>query len=535
MIIRSILRRIGVLRFLAGMTLASLFIYPISRFLLLPWFPALAPIVTTEAIESPLPVAAIVNSLGLALGSMALAVPAGIILGWLRERRRWTGNAPITIVIWMLFFTPSYILTTGWEIVFSTPLLHHTTLAGWFFGIPGITFLLGLKGLPFATLAARSSWAVIGGEIDDALQIHVLSRLRRLRILIGLLIPAAGSAGLIVLIESLQEFGIPATLGAQIHLPILTYAIYERLATVPVDFSGAASLSWVLILLVFAGAAINMAFLAPLAGQLAHGRSRSQLQPPLRAGPAVLASVALLLLATLGILAPGSAIVTLAVVGNSGDPLPVDWASLGHSTVYGASAALVAATSATALATSGALRPRYTRIFWEIFSLANMAVPGLVLGAAYLIAFNTSWLPLYGTPLLLVMAYVASQVPMLIRFLAPVVSQIHPSLGDAARVHGMPWAERIMQIHCPNLATPFLWGWAMSFGQVFFELPVSELLYPPGEAPAAVALVNMNQQLDYCSESRVALAGLAICLMAAAVASYTARALQGRHMAETRT
>jgi iron(III) transport system permease protein len=152
-------------------------------------------------------------------------------------------------------------------------------------------------------------------------------------------------------------------------------------------------------------------------------------------------------------------------------------------------------------------------------SLGNMAVPGLVLGAAYTIAFNSAWLPLYGTPVLLIIAYVAMQVPMLIRFLQAPIEHLHHSLSDAARLHGLPWAMRVFDIDGPLLAPAFTWGWMMAFGQIFFELPISELLYPAGRAPVAVALVWLNQNLHYTEEARLALAGIAITFLIAGIAT----------------
>jgi len=155
----------------------------------------------------------------------------------------------------------------------------------------------------------------------------------------------------------------------------------------------------------------------------------------------------------------------------------------------------------------------------DAMTLGNMAIPGLVLGAAYVIAFNGSWLPLYGTPALLIIAYVAAQVPVLVRFLQAPMGQVHASMSDAARLHGMRWISRVADVQAPLLLSPFLWGWTMAFGQVFFELPVSELLYPAGRAPIGVAIVTLNQKLHYTEEARLALAGIALSL---AVAGFVA-------------
>ncbi len=506
---------------------AALFLYPILRLLLLPWFPTLGPsgAQAGAAAGNPLGAEAVYNTVWLGLASTVVAVPAGVLFGWLLERRRWRGNGPLTVVLWLVFLTPSYLLTTGWQILFSLPALHHGVLARWFFSRAGIVALLGLKGLPFATLAARSSWTAIGSELEDAARILGLSAWRRRGVLLRLLLPAAGSAFAVVFVESIQEFGIPATLGAQIHLPIVTYAIYERLATTPVAFAQAARLSWALVGLAAAAAGVHMYLSGRHGGALVHGRARTASPVPCGRTGGYLAGTALALLAAFGVAMPGLALVHAALRPDlAAVVIPVQWGGLLYSSLYAGVGALLAVAVAMPVVAGQRRAGRRAGRLLEIVSLGNMAIPGLVLGAAYVIAFNSRLLPLYGTPLLLVIAYVAAQVPMLMRFLQGPLSHLHANLSDAARLHGLPWLSRAVDIHGPLLLSPFLWGWTMAFGQIFFELPVSELLYPAGRAPVGVDMVTLNQHLLYGDEARLALAGIVLALAIAGLLALAVRA-----------
>lgn len=501
---------------------AGLFVYPIARLLLMPWFPALGPVggVGVQGSASGLSLAAVGNTLRLGLASTLVAVPLGIGFGWLLERRAWRGKGLLMLTLWLIFLTPSYLLTTGWQIVFSQPWLHHGAAARMFFGPIGIVALLGLKGFPFACLAARGSWRAVGTEIVDAARVHVSSAWRRWAVLLRLLMPAAGSAFAIVFIESIQEFGIPATLGAQIHLPIVTYAIYARLAMTPVDFTHAALLSWTLIVLAAGAASVHFYLGRRFGSALVHGRQRHTAPQSCSRAEGLVAGTTAMALFVLGIAVPGTAVVH-AALGRI-DPqasLPVPWHTLLYSTLYAAVAALLAVSMAMLLISWQRRAQGRMAHMVDAMTLGNMAIPGLVLGAAYVIAFNGSWLPLYGTPALLIIAYVAAQVPVLVRFLQAPMGQVHASMSDAARLHGMSWISRVADVQAPLLLSPFLWGWTMAFGQVFFELPVSELLYPAGRAPIGVAIVTLNQKLHYTEEARLALAGIALSL---AVAGFVA-------------
>lgn len=506
----------------SGAVLLALFclltLYPVVRFLLVPILPALG---TGAGIENGVPIssAALINTIRIGLESTLWAVAVGMALGFVFERRRWPGRGPTMMVLWLIFLTPSYLITTGWQIFFAEPALAHGAMARAFFSEAGIVLLLGLKGLPFATLAARTSWHSIGAELADAASLHIKSAWRRHSTILELLFPAAAAAFAIVFVESIQEFGIPATLGAQIHLPIITYAIYERLATTPIDFSGAAALSWQLVGLAVFAAAIQLYLAGRYASALVHARRRTV--PPARCGriEAGMAWLGLAALAALGVAIPGASVVTAALAPVNAAAPPIQWDSLLYSTLYAIIAALLSvAIVAPVLLRQRASRGRFSRALGAL-SLANMALPGVVLGAAYLIAFNSNILPLYGTPLLLVIAYVAVQVPMLLRFLQAPVEQIHPNLSEAARLHGVPWSARLLDVEGPLLARPFMWGWMMAFGQIFFELPISELLYPAGRPPVGVVLVTLNQSLHYSQEARLALGAIAASLVVAGLAA----------------
>jgi iron(III) transport system permease protein len=125
--------------------------------------------------------------------------------------------------------------------------------------------------------------------------------------------------------------------------------------------------------------------------------------------------------------------------------------------------------------------------------LASVALPGVVFGAGYIFAFNlpimsSLHIDLYQTVQLLVIAYIASSLPTNARVLVGSVSQLQPSLKDAARAHGagamVAWARGVL----PVVSRPLMMAWLYTFCGVFLELPLSQLLYAPGSPPAAIAI-----------------------------------------------
>ena len=502
----------------------ALFVYPLLRFLALPWFPALGPLgnIGVAVQESGLSATAVLNTLQLGLITAALTIPAGILFAFLLECRAWSGNRVLSFSLWLIFVLPSYLIATGFQILLGWPALRGSLVQHLLISAPGIVLLLGLKGLPFCVLAARTGWRAIGGEIGDAARIHVADAGRRWMLLLRLLLPTAFAGFVIVFVEVIQDFGIAATLGAQIHLKLIIYAIYERLTTMPIDFAASARLSWWLVALAGLAMAVHLLILLRYTSALVHGRQREIRRPACRPAEAMLASFALMLLIALGLAIPLGTLLAEALQPSHGAFLPLGTlTSLGNSAAYAGVAASLATLLAVTLA-ARAGRSGRLRHALDIIALGNMAVPGLVLGAAYVIAFNNAWAPLYGTPLLLVIGYVATHAPMLVRFLQPALGQLHTNLADAGRVHGLGLARRLQRIHIPLLSKPLLWGWCLAFSQILFELPVSELLYPAGRTPLGVQLLQLDQSLHYVDEARLAFCGILVCLAVIGLAAFLA-------------
>jgi iron(III) transport system permease protein len=116
-----------------------------------------------------------------------------------------------------------------------------------------------------------------------------------------------------------------------------------------------------------------------------------------------------------------------------------------------------------------------------------------VFAAGYIFFYNLPFfssigIDLYQTVTLLVIGYVASSLPTNSRVLVGAVGQIQSSLSDAARTHGAGPIRAWVRAVLPPLSRPLVMAWALTFGGVFLELPISQLLYAPGSPPLSVAI-----------------------------------------------
>lgn len=480
--------------------------YPLLRFMLLPLVPAFGPATAPPAGLGPGLGAALGNSLVLAMSTALCTVPPALWLATVLERRRWRGERLLTATLLLVFLMPGYLDAAGWQILLASPLFAampvlHDAFLGW----PGLIGLMSLKALPVATVVTRAGWAGFQPRLDEATRLHVQGRWRRWALGVRPVAPAAITALLIVFVEAMHEYGLATTLGARLRLPLLVAEIYASLSTWPISWSRAA----------LAGDLLMLASLAPLAARLWFGRltpapldrALALPAPPPTRPESIAAYTATLALFVAGCALPLAALLADAVLP-SAEVLPDGaWTAIGTSLLYAFVGALGAVTLAVVLAVP---RPgRASLLAW--LPLGNLAVPGIMLGAAGVIAFNGPPLPLLGTPLALIVTQTAMQAPLLALLLHAPLRAHSGASGDAARVHGIGWLDRVERIHAPPLLRPLAWAWCLAFSRLFFELPLAQMLAPAGREPVAVVLVQLQQALRFSAEARLATAALLLC------------------------
>ena len=99
----------------------------------------------------------------------------------------------------------------------------------------------------------------------------------------------------------------------------------------------------------------------------------------------------------------------------------------------------------------------------ELVSMANYALPGTIVGIAYLIAFNEPPIELTGTALLIVACYVFRYGPTGIRATVALLSQIDKSLEEASASLGAGSGTTFRRITLPLIVPAFFAGLGVVF------------------------------------------------------------------------
>ena len=103
------------------------------------------------------------------------------------------------------------------------------------------------------------------------------------------------------------------------------------------------------------------------------------------------------------------------------------------------------------------------RRIMEMVSMLNYALPGTIVGIAYLIAFNSEPLVLTGTALIIVACYTFRYSPTGIRATVALLQQIDPSIEEASQSLGARGGMTFRRITLPLILPAFFTGLGVVF------------------------------------------------------------------------
>jgi iron(III) transport system permease protein len=492
---------------------------------------------------------AITDSLWVSAAAAVLGLALGLPIAWLTARTTLPGRRFVAGGMWLVLLLPSWLPALGWQRLVQAdgvmyrlgldfPAVTHAIM-----GPFGVVLLLGLRSVPFSFLAVTAGLAGLGQEFEDAARVHGASRMAALRMILPMLAPAIWSALAINFAESISDFGVAATLAYNSNFSLATYQLYAAINNFPPSFPAASAMGCLLVAAVAIPLALQARALRGRSYQMLSGRTRQAVRRQLSRTGAVCAAggVALFYAVALGV--PGFGAVSGSLLGDYGGSFTltlVNYDALLHesgqigplerSLIYAVIGATVTVIGGFIAAWLLAQRRGTSSRVLDFLLLSAIALPSVVFAAGYIFFYNLPvmsrlGIDLYQTTTLLVIAYIASSLPTTSRVLMGAVSQLQPSLKDAARTHGSgelaAWARGVL----PVVSRPLVMAWLLTFCGVFLELPISQLLYAPGSPPASVAIQDNLGSYHFGIGMAQAVFAVAIAMMAVGIVLGTYRLL----------
>jgi iron(III) transport system permease protein len=444
------------------------------------------------------------NTLWLALLCATGTTFLGLMLALIVTRSNFRGKKLLRLLTVLPIITPPFVVGLSLIMLFGRAGVVNQGLEA-LFGIPPSRWIYGLPGVLLAQLFAFTPVAflvligVVEGvspTLEEASQsLHASQWQTFRRITLPLMAPGLANAFLVGFIESIADFGNPVVLGG--NFGVMATEIYFAIVGAQLDQGKAAVYS--LILLAFALFAfwLQRKATAKKSFVTVSGKGDTGLPSPLPLGvkrTAIWVGVPWLALTVVlyGMSIFGAFVkvwgrdhtLTLDhfVKAFSIDHGPNGWLFTGaawHSLVNTLQFSLAAAPiTAIVGILSAYLIARTTfkgqRAF-EFLTLLSFAIPGTVIGVAYIFAFNVPPIEITGTGLIIVLCFVFRNLPVGVRGGIAALSQLDKSLDEASTTLGANGATTFRRVLMP-LMKPAIVG-ALIYGFVRSMTTVSAIVF----------------------------------------------------------
>src|ERR1700722_549184 len=369
---------------------------------------------------------ALVNTLlvcgGAALGSTVI----GTALAWIFVRTDTPGRGVLEQISQIPIFIPPFVGAVAWALLFAPRVgAGNRILAA--LGVPlqfdiytrvGMLLVMSIYLAPYVMMMVAAAMRGVDPSLEEAAQVSGLSRWRTaLQITVPLLSPAILSGAVISFTIAVGLFGTPVVIGWSRQILLLTSRIWISTQAVPPDYGVTADLSLYLILLSILATAAQRHVLANRSFITITGKGYRP--RPIALGPWMFITLAVAVIyVVLTILAPLVVLMAAALstyTWSGRYSLDNVWAALDSQDVWltlknSLYISIVSATLATAIGIAISWIVNRTRFkarrLLEYFVLLPIAVPGIAFGIGVMLTWINSSLPVYGTALIIMFAFV---------------------------------------------------------------------------------------------------------------------------------
>jgi iron(III) transport system permease protein len=459
------------------------------------------------------------NALAACGGGTVLAVIIGLAFSWIVVRTNTPFKRFIAGASMIPLFVPPLVAGVAWSILGSpkTGLLNMVTK--WtgidfrfdFYSLSGLIIVFGIYYAPYIYMFTASALQNMDPSLEEASEVSGASAFATIfTITFPLIAPAILAGSLLSFVVMLGIYGIPAALGAPANINVLTTYIFKLTAWSPPLYNTAAAVAILLMMvtaiLVWAQQRIltGKSF-ATVAGKAF--RPRSLNLGPWRWFTFGLALVYLFIVVVLPTLALVIAAFRKFMFIKDFDALfdmkayglshfdqvfdnPLTLQSIWNTLEVGVITALVGGALAFAIGYTVNRTQVPGRKAIDLLSTIPVAIPGLVVGVAYLWAWIGLPGGLYGTIWILALAFVARFIPDTVKALSTSFLQIHRELEEAAWICGRGLLGTIRTVVLPLARPGVVASMTLLFVLAIRELGSSLFLYTSDTTVMAVLLLD---------------------------------------------
>ncbi len=492
------------------------------------------------------------NSVAFATGSSVLAFVIGTFFAWTNERTDTPFKSAFFVLSLIPLVIPAILFTVSWILLASPKIgLINLVFQDMFgtdqvfvnvYSMGGMIFVDGLHQSPLAFLLMTTAFRAMDPSLEEQALMSGASLPQIVwRLTLRLVSPAAVATVLILFVRAIEFFEVPALLGLPVGIEVYTSSIYQAIQAYPSELGLACAYGLTLLVIaalcVFAQSrlAVDASRFATVTGKgyrprrMNIGKWRYVTAAVFVAYLAAIVVLPFLVLAWSSLQRFYSAPSLAAFRMLSFDAYRAVFSHPAFGTVVRNSVTLAAGSATIVMLLTSVLCWIVVRTKWpgrwllDALVSLPLVIPGLVLGLAIMICYLTLDIGVYGTPWIMLIAYVTRFLPYGMRYNTTSMLALHKELEESAAMSGAQWGMTFRRIILPLLKPGLIAGWIYIVIVSMRELSSSILLYTPGSEVISIMIWEYWQNGQY-----VELSALGVMLIVALFAFVLAAQLVGR-------
>lgn len=478
------------------------------------------------------------NTLMLAFSTATLTTLLGLCFALIVTRSGFRAKRALRLLTVLPIITPPFVIGLGLILIFGRSgvinqmfdAVFGIELGRWIYGYGGVLLAQVFSFTPIAFLVLIGVVEGISPAMEEASQTLRASRMRTFTaVTLPLMLPGLANAWLVSFVESLADFGNPIVLGGSFG--VLSTEIFFAVVGAQQDFGRAAALAAIMLAVALLAFTLQRVAVGSRSYVSMTGKGDTGLPTPLPRPVRNLAYAVALPWAVLTIV-----VYAMALAGGFVRVWGRDWTpTLSHFTrafalergpegnlIFSGGAwhslfttIELAAIAAPITAGLGLLaawilsRQRFRgRTALEFALMLTFAVPGTVIGVAYILTFNLPPLEITGTAVILVACFVFRNLPVGVRSGIAAMSQLDKSLDEAAITLRASTFRALRTVVLPLLKPAIVTALVYSFVRAMTTVSAVIFLVSAEYEMATVFIINRVINGDY---------GLAIAYCAALI------------------
>lgn len=448
-----------------------------------------------------------------------LAVP----LAWAVSRTDMPGKATIRLLVLSAFVMPPYLGAIGW-ILLAGPNSGWLNIAwraatgaeGAAFDIytfTGLAYVIALYTFPFLFVFAAGALDVVSSEMEDAANILGAGTLRTaLRITLPLVLPALLAGGIITFLETISLVGTPALIALPARINVVTTQLAQFFSP-PIRAEVAAAYTMPLLLVTILLYTVQQRLVGRKGFVTLGGKGGERRMIKLGAWRWVAFAYAAFIL-LLALVLPCLVLAQAAFAKAWGRGLRLDnltldnfayllfrhpgaRGSIVNSFEYAGSAATIALLLAVGIAYIASRRLVRFGGMLGILCMTPFVIPGIVLAIAFYGAYAPPPFSLYGTGLILILAFTTRFLPIAYSSVNASIRSINPEMEEAVRILGGGRGMAIRRVLAPLMKRSLVGAWLLVFIPASRELSTAMFLYGPSTRPMSIMLLDLSEEGNF--------------------------------------